>query len=197
MAFFLHVHLNWTFRTRNIFDHLLCLDFADQWLGSYETVPLQRNSDSHFYFVPEVSSRVTQVEEPQKICCCIYVHGYFQTYFNPNLIFFRPVIAAHFSDNLLRPFLIHIMSVPAIVYHLNVLTPEVKALCFVFWLCCRETASINLKCSHCCLLWSNSAWPPFRRMNCCGSSFCFSIGRNSVWTFVCVLRAATHCAYLV
>uniref|UniRef100_H2LTE0 Ubiquitin-protein ligase E3B n=1 Tax=Oryzias latipes TaxID=8090 RepID=H2LTE0_ORYLA len=36
----------------------------------------------------------------------------------------RPVIAAHFSDNLLRSFLIHIMSVPAIVSHLNVLTPE-------------------------------------------------------------------------
>ncbi|XP_017269469.1 ubiquitin-protein ligase E3B [Kryptolebias marmoratus] len=39
----------------------------------------------------------------------------------------RPVIAAHFSDNLLRSFLIHIMSVPAIVYHLNVLTPECMA----------------------------------------------------------------------
>uniref|UniRef100_A0A672JGJ5 HECT-type E3 ubiquitin transferase n=1 Tax=Salarias fasciatus TaxID=181472 RepID=A0A672JGJ5_SALFA len=38
----------------------------------------------------------------------------------------RPVIAAHFSENLLRSFLIHIMSVPAIVSHLNVLTPEVK-----------------------------------------------------------------------
>uniref|UniRef100_A0A8C4ICG8 Ubiquitin-protein ligase E3B n=1 Tax=Dicentrarchus labrax TaxID=13489 RepID=A0A8C4ICG8_DICLA len=38
----------------------------------------------------------------------------------------RPVMAAHFSDNLLRSFLIHIMSVPAVVYHLNVLTPEVK-----------------------------------------------------------------------
>uniref|UniRef100_A0A8D3ARC8 Ubiquitin-protein ligase E3B n=1 Tax=Scophthalmus maximus TaxID=52904 RepID=A0A8D3ARC8_SCOMX len=38
----------------------------------------------------------------------------------------RPVIAAHFSDNLLRSFLIHIMSVPAVVTHLNVLTPEVK-----------------------------------------------------------------------
>ncbi|CAB1453387.1 unnamed protein product [Pleuronectes platessa] len=36
----------------------------------------------------------------------------------------RPVIAAHFSDNLLRSFLIHIMSVPAVVTHLNVLTPE-------------------------------------------------------------------------
>ncbi|XP_070689673.1 ubiquitin-protein ligase E3B [Pempheris klunzingeri] len=36
----------------------------------------------------------------------------------------RPVIAAHFSDNLLRSFLIHIMSVPAIVSHLSVLTPE-------------------------------------------------------------------------
>ncbi|TKS78756.1 Ubiquitin-protein ligase E3B [Collichthys lucidus] len=39
----------------------------------------------------------------------------------------RPVIAAHFSDNLLRSFLIHIMSVPAVVSHLNVLTPECMA----------------------------------------------------------------------
>uniref|UniRef100_A0A7N8XY67 Ubiquitin-protein ligase E3B n=1 Tax=Mastacembelus armatus TaxID=205130 RepID=A0A7N8XY67_9TELE len=38
----------------------------------------------------------------------------------------RPVIAAHFSDNLLRSFLLHIMSVPAVVSHLNMLTPEVK-----------------------------------------------------------------------
>ncbi|XP_041095862.1 ubiquitin-protein ligase E3B-like [Polyodon spathula] len=36
----------------------------------------------------------------------------------------RPVIAAHFSDNLLRSLLIHIMSVPAIVSHLHTLTPE-------------------------------------------------------------------------
>uniref|UniRef100_W5MA15 Ubiquitin-protein ligase E3B n=1 Tax=Lepisosteus oculatus TaxID=7918 RepID=W5MA15_LEPOC len=36
----------------------------------------------------------------------------------------RPVVAAHFSDNLLRSFLIHIMSVPAIIFHLNSLTPE-------------------------------------------------------------------------
>uniref|UniRef100_A0A8C6SDZ6 Ubiquitin-protein ligase E3B n=1 Tax=Neogobius melanostomus TaxID=47308 RepID=A0A8C6SDZ6_9GOBI len=39
----------------------------------------------------------------------------------------RPVIAAHFSENLLRSFLLHIMSVPAIVHHLNVLTPECMA----------------------------------------------------------------------
>ncbi|MGH0183681.1 UNVERIFIED_CONTAM: hypothetical protein FKN15_012875 [Acipenser sinensis] len=36
----------------------------------------------------------------------------------------RPVIAAHFSDNLLRSLLINIMSVPAIVSHLHTLTPE-------------------------------------------------------------------------
>ncbi|KAJ0067507.1 hypothetical protein NL108_007981, partial [Boleophthalmus pectinirostris] len=40
---------------------------------------------------------------------------------------FRPVLAAHFSDNLLRSFLLHIMSVPAVVHHLNVLTPECMA----------------------------------------------------------------------
>ncbi|KAK5910182.1 hypothetical protein CesoFtcFv8_004042 [Champsocephalus esox] len=39
----------------------------------------------------------------------------------------RPVIAAHFSDNLLRSFLLHIMSVPAVVSHLSVLTPECMA----------------------------------------------------------------------
>nr|XP_033811565.1 ubiquitin-protein ligase E3B isoform X3 [Geotrypetes seraphini] len=36
----------------------------------------------------------------------------------------RPVIAAHFSDNLLRLFLIHVMSVPAIISHLSALSPE-------------------------------------------------------------------------
>ncbi|XP_076209202.1 ubiquitin-protein ligase E3B isoform X3 [Aptenodytes patagonicus] len=36
----------------------------------------------------------------------------------------RPVVAAQFSDNLLRLFLIHIMSVPAIMTHLATLTPE-------------------------------------------------------------------------
>uniref|UniRef100_A0AAV2MRF1 Ubiquitin-protein ligase E3B n=1 Tax=Knipowitschia caucasica TaxID=637954 RepID=A0AAV2MRF1_KNICA len=39
----------------------------------------------------------------------------------------RPVLAAHFSDNLLRSFLLHIMSVPAVVHHINVLTPECMA----------------------------------------------------------------------
>ncbi|XP_058387605.1 ubiquitin-protein ligase E3B isoform X2 [Diceros bicornis minor] len=36
----------------------------------------------------------------------------------------RPVIAAQFSDNLIRPFLVHIMSVPALVTHLSTVTPE-------------------------------------------------------------------------
>ncbi|XP_059843871.1 ubiquitin-protein ligase E3B isoform X2 [Hypanus sabinus] len=36
----------------------------------------------------------------------------------------RPVIAAHFSDNLLRSFLLHIMSVPALVMHLSTIVPE-------------------------------------------------------------------------
>ncbi|MEQ2279947.1 Ubiquitin-protein ligase E3B [Ameca splendens] len=40
----------------------------------------------------------------------------------------RPVIAAHFSDNLLRSFLLHIMSVPGIVSHFTVLTPECMTL---------------------------------------------------------------------
>lgn len=37
-----------------------------------------------------------------------------------------PVLAAQFSDNLLRPFLIHIMSVPALVTHLSIVAPEVS-----------------------------------------------------------------------
>ncbi|XP_067556602.1 ubiquitin-protein ligase E3B isoform X2 [Pseudorca crassidens] len=36
----------------------------------------------------------------------------------------RPVIAAQFSDNLIRPFLIHIVSVPALMTHLSTVTPE-------------------------------------------------------------------------
>uniref|UniRef100_A0A674A4K3 Ubiquitin-protein ligase E3B n=1 Tax=Salmo trutta TaxID=8032 RepID=A0A674A4K3_SALTR len=40
----------------------------------------------------------------------------------------RPVIAAHFSDNLLRSLLIHIMSVPAVVSHINTITPETHDL---------------------------------------------------------------------
>ncbi|KAK7164179.1 hypothetical protein R3I94_002790 [Phoxinus phoxinus] len=36
----------------------------------------------------------------------------------------RPVVAAHFSENLLRSFLLHIMSVPAFISHLNTLTPD-------------------------------------------------------------------------
>ncbi|RMC05833.1 hypothetical protein DUI87_17376 [Hirundo rustica rustica] len=39
----------------------------------------------------------------------------------------RPVVAAQFSDNLLRSFLIHVMSVPAIMTHLATLTPEIIA----------------------------------------------------------------------
>ncbi|CAO2629163.1 Ubiquitin-protein ligase E3B [Lemmus lemmus] len=35
-----------------------------------------------------------------------------------------PVVAAQFSDNLMRPFIIHIMSVPALVTHLSTVTPE-------------------------------------------------------------------------
>uniref|UniRef100_A0A8C5LRJ3 Ubiquitin-protein ligase E3B n=1 Tax=Leptobrachium leishanense TaxID=445787 RepID=A0A8C5LRJ3_9ANUR len=36
----------------------------------------------------------------------------------------RPVVASQFSDNLLRSFLIHIMSVPALISHLSSLTPD-------------------------------------------------------------------------
>ncbi|XP_021017614.1 ubiquitin-protein ligase E3B [Mus caroli] len=36
----------------------------------------------------------------------------------------RPVVAAQFSDNLMRPFIIHVMSVPALVAHLSTVAPE-------------------------------------------------------------------------
>lgn len=36
----------------------------------------------------------------------------------------RPVVAAQFSDNLMRPFLIHVMAVPALVAHLSTVAPE-------------------------------------------------------------------------
>ncbi|KAH0516907.1 Ubiquitin-protein ligase E3B [Microtus ochrogaster] len=35
-----------------------------------------------------------------------------------------PVVAAQFSDNLMRPFVIHIMSVPALMTHLSTVAPE-------------------------------------------------------------------------
>ncbi|ESO98574.1 hypothetical protein LOTGIDRAFT_201597 [Lottia gigantea] len=40
----------------------------------------------------------------------------------------RPLIAANFSDNLLSVFLLHILSVPAIVHHISVLSPDTLAI---------------------------------------------------------------------
>lgn len=40
----------------------------------------------------------------------------------------RPMIVAHFSDNLLRSFLLHIMSVPALVTHLSTIVPECMSM---------------------------------------------------------------------
>uniref|UniRef100_A0A8C8FJK6 Ubiquitin-protein ligase E3B n=1 Tax=Oncorhynchus tshawytscha TaxID=74940 RepID=A0A8C8FJK6_ONCTS len=58
----------------------------------------------------------------------------------------RPVIAAHFSDNLLRSLLIHIMSVPAVVSHIYTITPECMTTIqthdllrkFILFLSCEE-----------------------------------------------------------
>lgn len=47
------------------------------------------------------------------------------------------------------------------------------------------------------LLHLDSVWRPFSHMTCCGSSFCFSAGKNSARTFVFALREATRSAYLV
>lgn len=38
----------------------------------------------------------------------------------------RPLISSQMSDKLVSLFLINIFSVPALVYHLNVLSPEVE-----------------------------------------------------------------------
>ena len=38
----------------------------------------------------------------------------------------RPLISSQMSDKLVSLFLINIFSVPALVYHLNILSPEVK-----------------------------------------------------------------------
>lgn len=37
-----------------------------------------------------------------------------------------PVVAAQFSDSLMRPFIVHVMSVPALVAHLSTVAPEVS-----------------------------------------------------------------------
>ena len=41
----------------------------------------------------------------------------------------RPLLAANFSDNLLSLFLLHIMSVPAVVLHVNSMAQEVRRSC--------------------------------------------------------------------
>uniref|UniRef100_A0AAR2K2R5 Ubiquitin-protein ligase E3B n=1 Tax=Pygocentrus nattereri TaxID=42514 RepID=A0AAR2K2R5_PYGNA len=70
----------------------------------------------------------------------------------------RPVVAANFSDNLLRSFLIHIMSVPAIISHLNTLTPDTHDLMrkFILFVSREEQCSdicVCLEGSHTlCLL---------------------------------------------
>lgn len=49
-----------------------------------------------------------------------------------------PVVAAQFSDNLMRPFIIHVMSVPALVAHLSTVAPEVS---LQFYLCLPDSES--------------------------------------------------------
>lgn len=41
----------------------------------------------------------------------------------------RPLIAANFSDKLMTMFLIHILAVPALIKHLETLSPEVLHCC--------------------------------------------------------------------
>jgi ubiquitin-protein ligase E3 B len=38
----------------------------------------------------------------------------------------RPLILAEFSEKLLSMYLINILSVPALIHHLNIISPEVK-----------------------------------------------------------------------
>ena len=42
------------------------------------------------------------------------------------VVAFRPLLGANFSENLLNVFLLHILSVPAIVLHMASIAPEVR-----------------------------------------------------------------------
>jgi hypothetical protein len=42
------------------------------------------------------------------------------------LFYFRPLLAANFSDNLLTLFVLNILSVPALVHHLSTTAPDVS-----------------------------------------------------------------------
>lgn len=42
----------------------------------------------------------------------------------------RPLVAANLSDNLLTVFLLHILSVPAVVHHMNIMSQEVNISLF-------------------------------------------------------------------
>ena len=46
---------------------------------------------------------------------------------NANYFCYRPLLAANFSDNLLTVFVLHILSVPAIIHHVAVLAPDVSS----------------------------------------------------------------------
>lgn len=63
----------------------------------------------------------------------------------------RPLISSQMSDKLVSLFLINIFSVPALVYHLNVLSPEVKTYFLVLsyyyiTLSSYKTFNIYLQC---------------------------------------------------
>ena len=44
------------------------------------------------------------------------------------VLHFRPLLAADFSDNLLTLFVLNILSVPAVIYHLNLMAQEVSSI---------------------------------------------------------------------
>lgn len=118
-------------------------------------------------------------------CYCSALHIYsclLTTPLTQSNMFLRPVIAAHFSDNLLRSFLIHIMSVPAVVSHLSVLTPEVKVQsntsCYLSTIRYFALKFLRLNFNICFV--SCSVWHQFRLMTFSGSLFCFLVVRNSV-----------------
>lgn len=62
----------------------------------------------------------------------------------------RPLISSQMSDKLVSLFLINIFSVPALVYHLNVLSPEVKTyflvLSYYYTMFSYKISNIYLQC---------------------------------------------------
>ena len=45
----------------------------------------------------------------------------------------RPLLAANFSDNLLTVFILHVLSVPALIHHVTVMSEEVRVTTYYMY----------------------------------------------------------------